>query len=321
MKILSSRDIASLLQPLELLAAVENALRIYAEGRAVVPDRAHIDFGANTLLTMPAADERFVGIKLATVVPDNATRQLPVTGGLMTLFDAETGVPLAILDAATLTAQRTGAVGAVGVQHMTPEDLSTVGIVGAGVQGTWQAIFACAVRPIEVVHFVARSDASAERFVSNVSPRVGRAVRLSRCHDTRELLERSALVITATTSTEPVLPDDPALLAGKHFISVGSFKPDMRELPAAALRLSGHLAIDSEAARHEVGDVIGPVAEGILEPADVFHVAELATGRRSLERSETTAYKTVGMALYDLCAAQAFYRAACERAAGRDIEL
>src|SRR5688572_8191174 len=122
MKVLSSRDIESLLPPLDVLAAVESALHIYAEGRAVVPDRAHIDFGANTLLTMPAIDGSGIGVKLAIVVPGNAALQLPVTNGLMTLFDAGTGVPLAILNAATLTAQRTGAVGAVGVQHMTPAD-------------------------------------------------------------------------------------------------------------------------------------------------------------------------------------------------------
>ena len=321
MKVLSSRDLESLLPPLDVLAAVESALRIYAEGRAVVPDRAHIDFGDNTLLTMPAADSNAVGVKLAIVVPGNAARHLPVTNGLMTLFDARTGVPLAILNAATLTAQRTGAVGAVGVQHMTPEGLSTVGIVGAGVQGAWQAIFACAVRPIENVCFVARSDASAELFARNVSSRIQRPVRISRCQDARELVARSALVITATTSSEPVLPNERELLRGRHFISVGSFKAGMRELPAAVFELAGHLAIDSAAARHEVGDVIQPLAEGILEPADVFHVAELVIGRRSIDRHATTAYKTVGMALYDLCVAQAFYRAACQRGVGRDIEL
>ena len=95
MRILSSRDLEGLLSPRELLAEIETALRLYAEGGAVPPDRGHVEFGANTLLTMPAVAGDFVGVKLATVVPDNATRQLPVTNGLMTLLDARSGVPLA----------------------------------------------------------------------------------------------------------------------------------------------------------------------------------------------------------------------------------
>ena len=67
--------------------------------------------------------------------------------------------------------------------------------------------------------------------------------------------------------------------------------------------------------------MIHPLADGILEPAAVFLVAELVMGRRSIDRNATTAYKTVGMALYDLCVAQAFYRAACQRGVGRDIEV
>ena len=88
--------------------------------------------------------------------------------------------------------------------------------------------------------------------------------------DVGELLARTDVVIAATTSAEPVLPDDPALLAGKHFISVGSYRPAMQELPDAVYRLAGHLVLDSDFARHEVGDAINPVEKGILAPTEVF---------------------------------------------------
>lgn len=95
----------------------------------------------------------------------------------------------------------------------------------------------------------------------------------------------------------------------------------MQELPDSVYRLAGQLVIDSDAARHEVGDVIGPVARGVLNAKDVFSVGQLVTGRRSVDVHSTTAYKSVGMALYDLIAAQVAYSAAKLRGIGREIEL
>jgi ornithine cyclodeaminase len=222
----------------------------------------------NTLLTMPAAAEGNFGVKIVSVVPENAARGLPVTDGIMILNDGKTGSPLALMNAAALTAQRTGAVGALGVKYMTPNDVSSVGIVGSGVQGAWQAIFACALRPIREVFCVSRSATSFEKFAATVRCHVPE-VRLTPCRDARELLERTTVVIAATTSAEPVLPNEPELLENKHFISVGSFRPTMQELPDAAYRLAGQLAIDSEHARHEVGDVINALQRGLLEEFNV----------------------------------------------------
>ena len=104
-------------------------------------------------------------------------------------------------------------------------------------------------------------------------------MRLTPCRDARALLARTTLVIAATTAATPVLPEEPELLAGKHFISIGSFKPAMQELPDAVYKLAGELAIDSEAARQEVGDVLRPLAKGILTPASVFWIGDLISGR------------------------------------------
>jgi ornithine cyclodeaminase/alanine dehydrogenase-like protein (mu-crystallin family) len=129
------------------------------------------------------------------------------------------------------------------------------------------------------------------------------------------------LVITATTSSQPVLPDQPALLDGRHFISIGSFKPDMQELPDGVYRLAGKLVLDSETARHEVGDALAPVQKGILDAADVFTIGELISGRRTLDAQRTSVYKCAGMALYDLYVARALYQAAKRRNIGHEILL
>lgn len=304
MRYLSAQDIDDLVAPAGLVNAIEQALCDFARGKATVPARQHIECGDKTVLSMPAIGATTFGVKLVSVVPGNAKRGLPVTNGVMMLSEGECGRPLAVLNAAALTARRTGAVGALALTWIAPADVDRVGIVGTGVQGTWQAIFACAVRPIRTVCFVARSDESAQRFVKTVAPRLP-AVKLVRCKDAAELVAACPVVIAATTSTDPVLPSEPALLDGKHFISVGSFRPAMQELPNAVYELAQCVVVDSDQALHEVGDLINPLAAGVLREEHVYHLAQLVTGARSVDVRRTTVFKSVGMALYDLYAASA----------------
>ena len=320
MLVLNDNDLGGLLPQSALIDAVEAALRAHASGSIVAPKRLHLHWDDHTLLAMPAANKTAAAVKVVSVVPSNADRNLPVTIGAMILNDGETGVPLALLNAAALTAQRTGAVGALGVKYLTPENARSAGIVGFGVQAAWQAIFACAVRPIAELFVYSRSTSRFERFSSMVRQHVP-DVRITVCSNARELLERTSLVIAATTSPEPVLPDDPELLAGKHFISVGSFRPTMQELPNSVYRLAGQLAVDSEHAIHEVGDVVNPIQAGLLREADVFSIGECVLGQRTVDVSRTTAYKTVGAAMYDLFVAEAFYRAAKARGVGLEVTL
>ena len=305
MRYLSDKDLVELVSPAALIAVLEEALRDLAAGLASVPPRQHVNFGSSTLLTMPAIGDGTFGVKIVSVVPSNAARELPSVNGLMMLNDGTTGVPLAVLSAASLTAQRTGAIGALGIKYTTPLDEDCIGIIGIGVQGAWQAIFACAVRPIRTLYFMARSDDRATRFVDEVSRRVP-SVRLSRCLDVHELLSKTRVVITATSSNDPVLPADRKLLEHKHVIAIGSYRPSMRELPNLVYQLTQQVVVDSNEAKSESGDLIDPISLGLLPKEKIIHVADLVTGRRSVDIGRATAFKSVGMALYDLYAAQAF---------------
>jgi ornithine cyclodeaminase len=320
MRILTGEQLTTLLPASALIAAVEQSLRALIAQQVSVPARQHVQWQGGTLLVMPAVGAERIGVKLVSVVPGNAGKGVPVTSGLMVLLDAQTGQPTALLDAAMLTARRTGAVGALSLQWMTPPTLDSIGIIGTGVQGAWQAISACAVRPIKAIYYLARSAGREEQFVRTVQNHVER-VRLVACPNARALLQATSTVIAATTSIEPVLPDDPQLLEGKHFASVGSFTPTMQELPLSVYRLAGQLVIDSEAARHEAGDVINPVKAGTLEASDVFHLSELVSGTRAVDVSHTTVFKSVGLALYDLFVAQALLEAATRLNVGQVVEF
>jgi ornithine cyclodeaminase/alanine dehydrogenase-like protein (mu-crystallin family) len=319
MRYLSAQDLEDLVAPARLVAAIERALRDFAQGQVTVPARQHFESADKTVLSMPVIGATAFGAKLVSVVPGNASRGLPVTNGLMILSDGQSGVPLAVLNAAALTALRTGAVGALGLQRIAPAGVDRVGIIGTGVQGTWQAIFACAVRPITTVCFVARSQESARRFVDAVTPRVP-SVQLVRCKDARELLSECPVIIAATTSAEPLLPNEPALLEGKHYLSIGSFRPGMQELPNAVYELAGCVVVDSDAARHEAGDLINPLAAGVLREETIYHLAQLINGTRSVDVRRTTVFKSVGMALYDLYAASALVAEAQQVGRGTVLE-
>jgi ornithine cyclodeaminase/alanine dehydrogenase-like protein (mu-crystallin family) len=313
MRVLSNADILTLLDSQKIIGAVaEAALAISLIG---LTPRQHLDLSGGTLLIMPALSPQAVGVKFVSIVPSNSGRRLPVTSGTMLLSDGATGLPLCIMNAENLTALRTGAVGALSIQLMTPPALASAGVVGCGIQGAWQTIFACAVRPIEEIFYCARSPESERRFIQTVRRHLPN-IHLTACADATALLNSTSIVITATTSASPVLPDVPALLRDKHYISVGSFKPTMQELPSSVYRLSTNLAIDSDAAREEVGDVINPLREGLISTDDIVHIAELLSGRRSIDIEQTTVFKSVGLAIYDLFVAQALYKHAVERNVG-----
>ena len=302
------------------MKAVETAILSYEEKNSLVPKRMHIDHGADTLLCMPSFSTDFFGVKLVSVVPGNATKKLPVTNGVMLLHDKHTGLPLALLNASALTALRTGAVGATGLKYMTPEHTSSIGLIGSGVQGMYQALFACSVRPITTIYCLQRGVEAFNRlqqFIAAHHPNVNVIARSS----AEELLFKTNTIIAATTSSTPVLPDNATLLKGKHFISVGSYKPHMQELPDAVYQLAGELVLDSEFGRQETGDSIHCIEKGFIQPENVFTIGKLITGEKKINTSSTTVYKTSGMALFDLFVAQYMYYIALQKKAGTSIHI
>lgn len=320
MIILSEADIATLLSPNQIIDAVEAAMVGYEKKDFKVPQRMQIDNGDNSLFCMPSFGSQYFGTKLVSVVPGNRNKGLPVTNGAMVLNDALTGLPVALLNATKLTALRTAALGALGVRYSTPENEKSIGLIGCGLQGIHQAAFACSVRKISNVYYLYKSaerSSMLESFVHQYHPNVN----VESCRTTEELLRKTSIVIAATTSTYPVIEDHKDSIIGKHFISVGSYKPSMQEFPDTVYKLAGKLTIDSEFARHETGDIINPIKKRILKEENVFTLGKVILGERTINMNETTVYKSAGMALYDLFVAQAMVEKAIEQNRGIRIQF
>lgn len=278
--------------PFEALTReVEHILGAAQRGEAHCPTRLAVPLPDDAvLLAMPASDTGIAVVKTVTVHPGNAARGLAVVGAEVLVMDARTGKRLGLIDGEAVTAQRTAVVSVVAVRRLRPAHGRRLLVVGAGVQAAVhiQAFREC-LGAIEVriaSRSRARAQALAERVGASITSLDAAAVAWA------------DLIVTATTSVDPVLPDavrDDAMVCG-----VGSFKAAMAELPESLIRRS-HLAVDRLApCRAEAGDLL---RAGV----DFARVVDLADAA-PVDTSRPAVFKSVGNALWDLAAARCVAR-------------
>ncbi|MBE5063804.1 ornithine cyclodeaminase family protein [Lachnospiraceae bacterium DSM 108991] len=313
---LGKEEIEKLVDPDEIMDQIEEAYRIFGADAYYMPPRPVIEHENKTLIYMPCFTEDVIGTKMLTIFPENAKLGLPSLDGLVILNDRTTGAPLAIMDGQAVTAWRTGAVGGVGIRHLSRKDARTVGIVGAGAQGFHQAVYACAARNIETVYIWNHSDRDLTDFMARLKKTIADpAVEVVQCKTVEELVKASDIICTATPSEEPVLPNDRELLEGKCIIAIGSYTPQMREIPDVIWDLVDNVYIELPYACEESGDLSQPLAEGRFTMDRVVLMDKfLASGADEDEiAKKTTYFKSVGMGLFDVCVAQKLLEKAKER--------
>ncbi len=299
----------------QVMDAVENAYALDLSGKYEMPPRMHVNHEGNSLLYMPCFTGGIFGTKILTLFPANASKDKPVIQGLVLLNDPETGAPLALLDGARLTAVRTGAVGGVAVRHLTPENATTVGLIGAGVQGFYQVLFACCARKIERVSLYDLNRVKCADLAEKLQealPGIGISVSAS----VEEHIEASEIIITATPATDPVLPDDQELLRGRHYIGIGSYKPEMREFPETLYSLVDKVYIDTEHGLEESGDLITPLENSWIKHEQIVKIGKIIGKKEIAAGKGTTLFKSVGMALFDLAVSELIYKNALENNIG-----
>ena len=313
---LGKEEVEKLVDPNEIMDQIEEAYRIFGADAYYMPPRPVIEHENKTLIYMPCFTEDIIGTKMLTIFPENAKLGLPSLDGLVILNDTTTGAPLAIMDGQAVTAWRTGAVGGVGIRHLSRKDARTVGIVGAGAQGFHQAVYACAARNIETVYIWNHSDRDLTDFMARLKKTIADpAVEVVQCKTVEELVKASDIICTATPSEEPVLPNDRELLEGKCIIAIGSYTPQMREIPDVIWDLVDNVYIELPYACEESGDLSQPLAEGRLTMDRVVLMDKFLTSGADEDEiaKKTTYFKSVGMGLFDVCVAQKLLEKAKER--------
>ena len=277
----------------DLIPAMARALADLSAGRAVQPGRQMMEVtGQGGFFAAMPAYAGALGAKLVTFYPDN--RGIPTHHALVLLFRPETGEPLVTMDGRLITEMRTAAVSAVATRLLARSDATTLAILGSGVQAR--------------SHLQALRLVRAFRDVRVWSPR--NAGAFAQQHGVRaavsaeEAVRGADVVVVATTARTPVLFGE-WLLPGTHVNAVGAVRPDWRELDDETLRRARLYVESRESATREAGDVIA-AGKVFAEVGEV--VAGLRPGRQTPE--EITLFKSVGVAVADVAAADLVYREA-----------
>jgi ornithine cyclodeaminase len=265
------------------------------------PMRTTLATAAGTLMTMPAAGDAGVGVKLVTLSEFNPQKGLPFVQATYVLFDVESQRPEAVIDGTELTAIRTAAVSGVATRLLARHDASRLVLFGAGVQATAHLEAMCVVCPVEDVVVVSRGTERAVALVARAA-----ALGLSARVGVPEDVSAADLVCTCTTSAVSVFRGED-LAAGAHVNAIGASLPHQRELDTEAIRRAKVVVETRREALAEAGDLLIPIGEGVIDAGHIrADLTDLARGAvLRTDPSDITVFKSVGMAYEDLVVARA----------------
>jgi ornithine cyclodeaminase len=249
------------------------------------------------LLVMPASDEDLAITKLVTVHPENPGHGRPTIQGEVVVMEASTGTRLGLLDGATVTARRTAALSLLAAREFAPRPNGPLLIVGAGAQGRSHLEAFREGLGVSKVFVASRTPAGAESLAARAEDLGMEATVVA---DPGAALAEVSLVVTATTSREPVLPD--AVAEGTFVAAVGSFEPEAAELPPGLVSGATVVVDTMEGTREEAGDLIQAEKTGSFRWTGATELEEFL--RRRDRPSGTVVFKSVGHSLWDLAAAR-----------------
>ncbi|MDQ7831481.1 MAG: delta(1)-pyrroline-2-carboxylate reductase family protein [Desulfovibrionaceae bacterium] len=296
---LDAKQTARALPFAALADALAEILILKRRGGVYAPPRLHMPLPGGVLLVMPATDHRLLMVKRITVHPGNTGQRLPAIQGEVAVSDAATGKPLFELHGPTVTARRTAALSLLAARLVAPNPQGPLVVVGAGVQAEAHALAFQEGLGVTACVVSSRTAAKAETLALCLR-RSGLDARAVDAREFPGMLSESSLVVTATTATEPVVPDrvrDDAFLA-----AVGSFSPRAAEIPADVVRRAQVYVDDMDSARQEAGDLI----RAGVDFSRVTPLEDVADGMAARPEAGggPVLFKSVGHALFDLAAAR-----------------
>lgn len=328
---ISQIDINKIINWAEIVQVIEQAFAALSTGKANIPLRSTLSVPdyAGALLTMPgfvgAGEETEAGlaVKLVSVFEGNPARQLPLIHGLVILLDATSGRPLALFEGGHLTALRTGAASGVATKHLARDNAAIVALFGAGVQAVTQLQAVCAVRQVSEIRVYSRTPERTASFSQQMQAVLNIPVKA--VDSPNVAVSGADIVITATTSPTPVFADA-ELAPGVHINGIGSYRPEMREVPGDTVSRAVVVVDAREGCLAEAGDLLIPLKEGKFVPEQIYAelgeiCAGLKPGRAALGTDTITFFKSVGNAVQDVALARYLYAKAQQMGLGQRVNL
>lgn len=318
MMLLSAADVSAALEPGAVVAAVEDALRQEAAGRTRVPGRVTFDVDHGWFRVMPGAlldagGRPVMGAKVMALARGSGLSYL------LLLYDESSGDLLVMMDASVLTQMRTGAVSAAFVRRACPAGAPQVGLFGSGFEARGQLEMIAATVPVGRVRVYSPTPARRQAFAAGMSARLGLVV--DAVDDPRAAAE-APLVVLATRTTQPVLRGA-WLPAGAVVVSIGSTRPELREVDEETLARAGQIIVDHrEQALAESGDIRAALASGAIGETGIVTLAAVLNGATPMRReaARPVLFKPSGTAAQDLAVGRMVYDRCLAAGAGRMID-
>jgi alanine dehydrogenase len=323
-RLLTSADIAGLLSMDELIEAMDGALRQFSSGGVEQPVRMVLPIGDQKVFgVMPAyvRVQGVVGAKLVSVFGTNAALNLPTHLATILLFSPNTGALVSVMDGRVITEMRTAAVSAVSARELARDDARTLAIIGSGAQARSHLEALERVFELEEIRVWSRTPDHQMAFITEMESTTD--TKIVGSNSAQEAVYHADLIVLATSSAEPVIQNE-WVASGAHVISVGACLPHQREMDPALIRRS-RLFVDSRAAALvQSGDVVMGIQQGHFAPSAILgELGEVLTGNIEGRRTpgDITIFKSLGLAVEDVVAADLAYRKAVQQEAGEELEL
>ncbi len=326
MKVLfvNEAGVHALLPMAECVQLMHDALVTLSQGDVVLPLRTKLrlpdDSGLLGLMPGYLGKPASFGLKVVSVMPKNHGTPYDSHQGVVMLFGLEHGEPLAVIDAAAITAIRTAAASGAATRALAHEEAGDLAILGSGVQARTHLEAMRAVRKLRRVRLWSRSSANAQAFaVANASIA---GVPIEVCASAADAVRGADLVCTTTAAKEPVL-EGAWLAPGAHVNAAGACFPTTRELDTEAVRRARFFTDCRESCVNEAGDYRIPLAEGAIGEAHLLgEIGEVFAGKLAGRTSsdDVTVYESLGIAVEDLASAQFILERARKNGAGQWLE-
>jgi ornithine cyclodeaminase len=327
MLILNSSEVEQALPMQDLIDAMKTAYIALSAGHVDLPLRTKIAVGdtQNMALFMPAylnhEDQEGLCLKTVSVFPGNTELGLPTIHAAVVVINSRTGQIEAILEGSRLTALRTGAASGAATELLSLKKSCTGAIIGAGVQGRTQLSAICSVRNLERVWVYDKDEDRALNYVNELMGRNPIPKDLRVASTPKEAVQDADIICTATTSTEPVFNSDD-LKPGVHINGIGSYTPEMVEIPPGAFQGAGVFVGSKFGVLSEAGDILAAIEQGLIVEDQLVELGEVLTqqkvGRTSPD--QVTVFKSVGIAIQDCSAAILVLKKARELSIGKHLE-
>jgi len=321
---IGQRDIRDLLTMEACIEVMESALTDLANGHSTQQLRSMSRLsGDHAFAVMPAylANRERMGAKIISVFPDNYHRGLPSHQGVVALFDSTTGVVKAILDAQSITAIRTAATSAVATKALANVNASVLGMIGTGEQARSHLEAMLLARPIACVKAWGPSRDNLVGFRDEMMERFEVPILL--CTSAQDAVGDADIICTVTASKVPVVMGE-WVKPGVHVNAVGACRPTERELDTALVTQSRFYVDSVESVTHESGDYLFPLQAGAIGRGHILgELGDLLLGNIPGRTSGTsvTVFKSLGIAVEDLAAADYVFREAVRLGRGTAVDL